>query len=315
MNQVPNSGIITFIQELHSGLIFEADLLDQVFEVELGNLVLFIYMPSLNSHQLHRLPNLSVPSGFSHQEGFDINRSWGSITRFENDSKISKPNEVCINSFLVLCIENPDSLSEPEIRNEWDQFWSDLIERVEISSHQDSKNGSIISQKGIVRRFYKSTDQVISPGSLHVEVGAQPMIAGKTISVENFLNSIGSVTECVPVREELKFLRRSRYGFHESDFRRCVIEAATAQEILISRLLREKLAQPDKDVFHLLGLSRRGLGELLKNWKSLGGWLPQRQNKQLTDLRNKVVHEALTPTKEQALEYYETTRELLEYFV
>lgn len=306
---------INFLQNLGQGLLFEKDVLGQRFELELGNLQAILHFPNLHIDNISKIPHLVSPPSHTIAEEIVEGRPWGSVVEFNTDESNVIVKKVLIQNIFVECTNSVLTNSQHQIRAIWNAAYEQLSEWLQIISEQDSKNGSHASTKGQVTHYLNNVDGLIKPGALHVEIGAHPLIPGLPLSKEDVEKSLSKVQNQTTPPQVYKFLLRSRIGFHESDFRKSVIDAATAQEILLTSLLRSKLMDGQLDQFALLKLGRRGLGELLQNWQDLGGILPKAQTPKITDLRNKAVHEGYVLTEDEARTYYAVARELITHYV
>lgn len=307
--------IFAFLQVMRSGLVLEHQLLGESFKIDFSEWAFEIFLPSLNFNPQEPFHRLELPSGFRLEDGFDLPADWGSIVEFEGTNSKMTPKNASVKTLLVAVRNTSGGAEKSQARLAWEGFWENFLDLVETNSNQDSENGSVISHRGASNYFLKVQDGVLKPGSLHVQVGVGPLIRGEVVTRQIFERALELSLGDKRAPEVHRLLRRSRFGFHQSDFRRTVIEAATAQEVLLSELVRSELLKSGRDLFHQLRLDKRTLGELLRNWRSIGGWLPEGQSSELTELRNRVVHEGYLPTEAEAFNYYEITRELIEHFV
>lgn len=128
-------------------------------------------------------------------------------------------------------------------------------------------------------------------------------------------SAIRSANKRLEPTEVRLLLRDARAALHRKKFRRTVLDAATAVELLIEPALRKKLLQSNSPVVveHLLKQGWR-FSWRKQIMKKLGMWLPPRIEKDLMDVRNGVIHKNASVARPQAAKALEQAEQLADYY-
>ncbi|MFC9871720.1 hypothetical protein [Nocardia salmonicida] len=104
---------------------------------------------------------------------------------------------------------------------------------------------------------------------------------------------------------EWQLIRDARRSFHHNELRRSVIDAGTAAELALTRLLDGCLTQQSPTVVDALLSKYQMLGLKSELYRKLGGTLPRKFQKLVIEPRNRAAHTGVEPVHsvaEQALE-------------
>ena len=120
-----------------------------------------------------------------------------------------------------------------------------------------------------------------------------------------------SVAEAIPI--EYEFLQSARHAQRADDYRRAVLDAATAAEIAMTKLLDKKLRRASKTVRGLVTSRWRQISGLSEALKKLGFELPKDiANSGLAEPRNAAVHKGIPPTADECLRAINIAAEVVE---
>lgn len=96
-------------------------------------------------------------------------------------------------------------------------------------------------------------------------------------------------------------LRDARSAFHRDMYRRCILDAAIAVEVLVSALLHQLLDEAvGEQVREAVVLDRDPISRKIPLLKSLGAPLPLGLQKDLFNVRNKVIHQGKQASRAEA---------------
>lgn len=95
-------------------------------------------------------------------------------------------------------------------------------------------------------------------------------------------------------------LRDSRVELREGHHRRAVLDAATAAEIALTSMLDDRLKELPQEVAELIRRPNRQLGPLVRTLQHLEIELPSSLQRDLAEVRNRVVHAGYQPSMAEA---------------
>ena len=111
---------------------------------------------------------------------------------------------------------------------------------------------------------------------------------------------------------ERMLLRDARDQLEGGHSRRAVLDAATAAEIGLTRMLDKKLEDLPRPVGDLIRHEARQLGSLVRTLQRLGVELPSSLHKDLAEVRNQVIHAGHQPSIAMARRTFLLARDLVE---
>ncbi|MEV7908640.1 hypothetical protein, partial [Streptomyces anulatus] len=125
----------------------------------------------------------------------------------------------------------------------------------------------------------------------------------------NILDHVNAGTDAP---NERILLRDSRVELRQDHHRRAVLDAATATEISLTRMLDEKLGELPQAVGEIIRQSARQIGPLTSTLRTLGVELPTSLKKDLAEVRNKVIHAGYHPSVGETRRAVELAAETVE---
>ena len=107
-------------------------------------------------------------------------------------------------------------------------------------------------------------------------------------------------------------LRDSRKELKKDNFRRCVLDAATAAEMSLIYLRDQSLEKTDSKIASAVKKKYKNIGMLSEYLKLLDIELPAKINDHVATPRNKAIHEGRHPTETDAQHCLKKAEELVE---
>ena len=119
------------------------------------------------------------------------------------------------------------------------------------------------------------------------------------------------------VPHEHLFLRDARAAFRREDYRKAVIDAATAAEVALSKVIRQRLTGAGRDAKAIEQIFKKtsGVVELDELYSVLDDPPPisrERLMNQVAEKRNEAAHAGISPTPDLARQSIATVSELLD---
>lgn len=197
----------------------------------------------------------------------------------------------------------------------WDSFWALCKDWLEIQTGQDIYSGSTHIAKG--RQFNVWTENGdgtdAQSHAIGVGSGSSPLIASDPITRRIFESSLSRALERAQIPFDYRLLRDARRSINLGEFRKSVIDCASAIEVVLSKeLIKLYLAQgkAQGSIDHLE--NKATLGEVINTWNVKGTHKFPNLNTSVSDLRNDIIHRGLNCGADQAIPVYDLTREILD---
>ena len=204
---------------------------------------------------------------------------------------------------------NGDAVWEP-----WDLFWTLCKDWLEIRTGQDIDSGSTHIAKG--RQFNVWTENGdgtdVQKHAYGVGSGSYSLIASEPVSRQIFESSLKRALEGAQIPLDYRLLRDARRSINLREFRKSVIDCASAIEVVLSKeLIKLYVAQrrTQQSIDHLK--RKATLGEVIDTWNIKGTHKFPNLSSSVADLRNGIIHRGLTCSADQAIAIYDLTREIL----
>jgi hypothetical protein len=139
------------------------------------------------------------------------------------------------------------------------------------------------------------TRQVAEPGL----ISTVPVVMNR-IEESTWQTILSNVSDGLSPPIERLLLRDARVAIEEEHTRRAVLDAATAAEIAMSRLLEDQLHGARSEVVKLVLDQNRELGRLRRALEGFGVQLPKSLQEKLVKPRNDAIHYGAEPSPEGA---------------
>lgn len=309
--------VIEGFYDLGAGLVVSADCLEMSYETVLGARRMVITLPSFEPN---RIALIEPPLVYRRPDSWvnvDPPDPWGHtrISEMAEDG-VEVPRTVCVKRFRIKISVDSAEASEsslgPRLDEELENWW------VHFSAWAEVLSGQILAELGMRRPP--------GPPTFHLWTGADDgtmrplsMLINATVFPEvNVLTSYG-LQECLrfAARQQMPapewLLLRDARALHQSgEWRRAVIDAATAAELAINAWIDRRLASTEAAVRSALLSDSRTLGPLSKQFRRLGGNLPNNFAQQVITPRNKAMHRGHPLTESESGQALSCARTLLE---
>lgn len=260
---------------------------------------------------------MCAPEGFGIDRGLDwgallgSNRPWGGPSQWHTDRQFGAGDAAYISHILVstqiLSVNSGDAAHQIGVAVQVEiDAWANLLgDWLEVLAarwfRRPNRHGAVLSgQAGPISAWHfdgSSSTRLENPNSTRA-VG----LGGDGIPLANWSAALRLAGECrVPPVERI-LLRDARVGVGIGDFRRAVLDAATATEIALALLLDRKTASAGPDISKAVRDGVRGLVSLSdilrKTFKERG--ISPRVQIDIAEPRNKAIHSGSQPSRDEA---------------
>lgn len=302
-----------FIESFGFGLLVEPSILGTVLEFEKDGRKFHFQLPaaptpfSFSNQSL--LPPISrlnrTDHSWSDHFGTESN-PWGQANDlFGNQFVVTMANAVLkrfIFGFDLVGIDSGiDAVVNERVR-EWNNFWFHMKDWIEVLTNQDSVNGSTIPSKSRTYTFWKSRGEGHKATAHQVgEMRAGDLVPSKPLTKNDLETAFSNAKKNIQAPLEQLLIRDARQALHNLDPRRALTDSATAIEVTISRILLHSPSNNQRQEAPSCGSKPRSLGALIALWRSENHETPDGLDTNFAGLRNRVIHDGLTPTRDQGL--------------
>ena len=320
------------IEDQGHGMIVAKELLGQVVTFPLGIAQATIIFPKAVACE--------APKAFAHYAGVECILSLEDIRdagfRVSNNMEQDFGSLHCGEGYTYQNFLTPEGLESAELRRfvyfieaewaldapsndamwiPWDSHWALCKDWLEILTGQDINSGSTHSSKS--RQFSVWTengDGAEAQKHGHADAGgSSPLIASKPVSWLILESALERAIEGSQIPLDGRLLRDARRSINLGDFRKSVIDCASAIEVVLSKELIKLYVARAKPQKIIDRLENKGtLGEIIDAWFSDGTHEFSNLDSSVAKLRNDIIHRGLTCSADRAIFVYELTQEILE---
>ena len=312
------------------GMIVAKELLGQTITFPLGTAQATIVFPRALANE--------VPKAFAHFAGVECFLSLKDI----RDAGFSASNNMeedfgslhCGGGYTYQNFLTPEGLESAELRrfvyfieaewasdatsNDamwvlWNPFWALCKDWLEILTGQDINSGSTHSSKGSQSSTWtENGDGAEAQKHGHADAGgSSPLIASKPVSWLILESSLDRAIEGTQIPLDDRLFRDARRSINLGDFRKSVIDCASAIEIVLSKELVKLYLAEGETQARIDHLEKAMLGEVIDTWNAKGTHKFPNLSTSVSDLRNGIIHRGLTCSSDEAIFVYDLTREIL----
>lgn len=297
-------------------ILTSTDSLDRSYPVSIENQPCSVTFPRLDV-QAHpdRIPSVIAPS-WEHPSATvpestsnDGEESdWGRVTQTSTAKDGSKtPIAVLVSGLRISAQVEPIDATRRRIaqtmNNAIADWWALACSWFAVLTQVDPQPVATRRPDGIGAPLYMWTSddgttrtpvQVSSSGTLTFP-GRVTLLEPDTIQ-----RSFDRASKGIDCPLEWLLVRDARSLLNAGEYRRAVIDAGTAAELAITRLLDDKLAGTPTEIREALLAKYRMLGQSSQLLRKLGHELPQGFQQQLIEPRNAAAHSGLAPKRTEA---------------
>jgi hypothetical protein len=239
---------------------------------------------------------------------------WGELrgwNKAEDGSPI--PVQICIKRVRILLSVSPAELADPNLGPQLDDalspWWDALSSWVEVVTGQDLANlGDRRPKKPQTFHLWAgNADGTMRP--LAMLFHATPFPQAPALTSDGLQGCLSAVASGQAAPQERLHLSDARSLHNDGQWRRAVIDAATAAEVGITSWI-DSNAEPD--VKASVVKNPLTLGRPHRRYSDLGGTVPDDFQEVVVNPRNDAAHRGMSLTREQSAAAIETTAALLD---
>ncbi|RNL75334.1 hypothetical protein [Nocardioides marmorisolisilvae] len=229
---------------------------------------------------------------------------WGSESGTSGDDPATKHAWVSAVGLATEAADGQEQEVADRLIDAMDEWWPNVCDWIEVLTRQVHSGPSKTLILGPHHPVWARTDGAVErlyrqgPASITVRRNNGPD-APTALGAHEFEAALRNAAVGPPPLEWL-LVRDARLAHENASRRVAVIDAGTATELAISKLLKDQVAGlPDVVVEQLLA-GHRMLGASAKLLKKLGGTSPENTTKDLIEPRNKAAHQGWVPSAKES---------------
>lgn len=310
----PDAGNAEVIEGFYNwgpGVVVTADCLGQSYPTSLAGRPLIVKMPVFDGTGI-----VEPPLRYKRPDSYvdvDPPNPWGELRSWNNaEDGTPIPVTVCIKLvrlwFPVSPVEATNPLLGPQLDNRLSPWWDMLSAWVEVATGQDLANlgDRRPKQPPTFHLWGGNPDGTMRPLAMAFHATGFP--PGHPLPSEGLEACLSAVAEGRAAPQERLHLSDARSLHNNGQWRRAVIDAATAAEVGITSWID---SNADAEVRADLARRPRTLGALWRLYERLGGAVPDGFQRLVVDPRNDAAHRGMSLTSEQSAAAIGVTEELL----
>lgn len=302
--------------EFSSPLLCSADALGKAVAIEIGEYQGTLTFPSLpewkENEQNPLNKNLVAPEEAKTWKRGDQPLYWGSPQNYPaGDSSVDR---------ALLKIDIPEDDVESAAEKIYENFnaWLGLFEQyVTLFTTQNIRlpvTGG--DGPGRIELYDNREDKIVYiPDKRAIPITLYVCTGKTSLDLRQLKDAISFSSSGFPLRLEYRMLLQAYHARGEGDYRKAIIEAATALEISLTERIKEEFQSQNISFGEALLKKYRMLGGRFELARVLGIPLPDKDYKGLLiEPRNEVIHKADFPTRDMANQVINDVKEILDLF-
>jgi hypothetical protein len=310
-----DTAVIEGFYDWGPGVIVTADCLDGSYETALAGRQLNVVLPTFDGSTVTEPPlRYKRPDKWVN---VDPPNPWGELrswNRARDGSPV--PVTICIRRVRILVSVDPaeaaDSNLGPQLDDALSPWWDALSSWVEVVTGQDLANlgDRRPKQPQTFHLWAGNPDGTMRPlsmlfhGTIHPQVNA--------LTAHRLRGCLAAVARGQAPPPERLHLADARSLHNDGQWRRAVIDAATAAEVAITSWLDNRLSSAEPEVKAALLDTPLTLGRLHRLYTQLGGALPRNFDELVVKPRNNAAHRGMSLDQAESAAAIETTSALLD---
>lgn len=297
------------------GVVVTGDCLGQSYQTKLANRRLTVTMPSFDGTVvvepplIYKRPDSSVD--------VDPPNPWGELRSWNKaDNRSTVPQSVCVKRVRIRVwvkdVETTDVGLGPQLDQALSPWWDALSSWIEVLTGQDlAALGDRRPKKPQTFHLWSGNpDGTMRPLAMMLYGSIYPNI--NVLTSQGLQACLSAVAREQSPPPERLHLSDARSLHNDGQWRRAVIDAATAAEVAITSWLDNRLSTAEPEVKSALLQSPRTLGRLHRLYTQLGGELPSQFDQRVVTPRNRAAHRGMPLTAEESAAAIEATQALLD---
>ena len=309
-----DQAVIEGFYEWGPGVVVTADCLGCRYETALAGRRLTVVLPSFDGTAV-----VEPPLRYRRPENFvdvDLPNPWGEL-RASNTAEDGSviPVLICIKRVRILVsVGAPEAADQnlgPQLDDELGPWWDALSSWVEVVTGQDLANlGDRRPKRPQTFHLWAgNADATMRPLAMmfHANMFGQ----APAITAFGLAGCFSALARGQAPPQERLHLSDARSLHNDRQWRRAVIDAATAAEVAITSWLDTRSSTTEPDVKAALFNTPLTLGRLHRLYTQLGGVLPGNFDNLVVKPRNDAAHRGMLLTSEQSAAAIDATAALL----
>lgn len=296
------------------------DSLGRDYSAQVDGMAVTIRLPRIEPSET--LPSLVAPdfANVFADDGFSsevlANLHWGIESVHDSHDKSLGTAWISAVGLTTECEAGDGQAAANRLTDAMDDWWPSVCDWIEVLTRQVHAAPSKTLILGPHHPIWAKTDREVkrlyrqSPLSVTFHRDDSPD-APVALTVD-LLEAALTRTAAGPPPTEWLLIRDGRLAHQSGSRRLAVIDAGTAVELAITKLLRDQLQAVPEDVFEQLLDGHRMLGRRAALLKKFGGTLPADTQAKLVDPRNRATHNGANPPAKESYDALHIAAEIVE---
>lgn len=259
-----------------------------------------------------------IPTDHDWSKALDTHWPWGSPSSYSTKDPSQSTAWVTHFGVTAECADGPEAAQQTAtaLLDALDDWWRAVCDWIEVLTGQihgapsetlylGDHHPAWTTVGGASQRLYSRSPAVVTVFS---ETGPGAPIA---LTPELFQVALDGAPASPPPTEWL-LIRDGRLALKVGSTRQAVIDAGTATELAITKLLQDRLTGTPGDIVQALLDGHRMLAKRIALLKRLGGTIPAGCQSGLVDPRNRATHDGTNPPGSDAREALRIANEFVE---
>jgi hypothetical protein len=310
-----DAAVIEGFYDWGPGVVVTADCLGCSYQTALAGRQLIVTLPVFDGTKVAEPPlRYKRPDAWVN---VDPPNAWGEVRGSNTAADGSlMPVTVCIKRVRILLPVSPAEAADlylgPQLDDRLSPWWDALSSWVEVVTGQDLANlgDRRPKQPQTFHLWGGNPDGTMRP--LVMTIHGKPFPQAPALTSQGLQGCLAAVARGQPALQERLHLSDARSLHNDGQWRRAVIDAATAAEVAITSWLDNRLSAAEPDVKAALLNTPLTLGRLHRLYTQLGGVLPGDFDRLVVKPRNDAAHRGMSLTQEQSTAAINATATLLD---
>lgn len=295
--------VIEGFYDLGPGVVVTADCLGRSYQTALAGRQLIVMVPQFDGTTVTEPPlRYKRPDNWVN---VDPPNPWGELRSWNKaDDGSPLPVTICIKRVRILLSVNPAEATDPSLGPQLDDalspWWDALSSWVEVVTGQDLANlgDRRPKQPQTFHLWAGNPDGTMRPLSMLFHGTVYPQV--NALTSHGLHGCLSAVARGQAPPPERLHLSDARSLHNDGQWRRAVIDAATAAEVAITSWLDNRLSTAEADVKAALLNTPLTLGRLHRLYTQLGGTLPRDFDRLVVTPRNHAAHRGMSLTESES---------------
>ncbi len=300
-------GIIHF----ENGIPISKECLDKKYDVRINGVFGTLKTPAIN--KTFEMEKLANPFLFMENREFNETVNWGRTFSWPSGDSILEACTLCFD-----ISEDVDEIGQKifDKLGDWASLLVDNFSLAYLTDLRDPSRGKRINVNGVGKYgLHKRMDDVAvhfvgKIEQIHIYIKSDPLL-----SYQAFYSIINNTSGLLGPRLCYYYLLDSERAIHDGNFRKGILDAATALELAFAETIQQKLAV-EKSLKDYIEKQHDSLSKkrmLLKNMNVKIPLTDKDYQDKIEIFRNRTIHGGYNPTFIEARNCFQIVKETLEY--